>query len=586
MKTFCGESFVGEPRKRPSPSAPVWFSYVIIAVLFCVAFPSCIPHAEYGDDGQRCFENGTCLTGLVCSADNVCVRLETIVDAGAGRDGGVLADVGDADARDGETEWVPPDGVLPDGGPDSGDDSGVDGSIDIGSDGGTDTGTELLILSIEGTGETMPADPRSEDQAFWTQHSGDRVSASKRISSVEKAIFVGGLNLSGVEAAQLKGQTGQGDHDMVLVSKTAATLTLSWPTILLQGGLFDLVLTGTNGTATAHVYFMQGEPGDPGPSIFTCNGETCAAGKNLTIPNLTVTGSYILPDCPEGYTKDARSDIVLCKNGLDEMVKVGDFWIDRYEAIVVDEATWNGGNCDGAGNTYGAGSDNWSLVSSSFPFTGNFAAKLYSCSMSGVTPSRWMTWFQAQEAAAASGKRLCTNEEWQAAVAGTFDPGANPGGAGSPTANTKCLTDASGPRATGLAGSTVGGNDSCISAWGAEDMIGNLYEWVAMWGESGKSDASYSSGAYAGTVGSGQGWDGFSPETSGDGDGTWNLNGEAFGGDRNGVTSGVYKTGLAFAAPRGGSWVSGPQAGVFTMILKYAPSYRTSGLGFRGCRGR
>ena len=50
------------------------------------------------------------------------------------------------------------------------------------------------------------------------------------------------------------------------------------------------------------------------------------------------------PDCPRGYTKDAappnsaNPSSVLCKKGVDEVVKVGAgaaaFWIDRYEASV------------------------------------------------------------------------------------------------------------------------------------------------------------------------------------------------------------------------------------------------------------
>ncbi|MBI5525841.1 MAG: SUMF1/EgtB/PvdO family nonheme iron enzyme [Deltaproteobacteria bacterium] len=337
--------------------------------------------------------------------------------------------------------------------------------------------------------------------------------------------------------------------------------------------------------ALAQVFFLQGEKGPAGEPMFMCAGNDCTTTKSISVPNITVSGIYDLPGCPEGYSKNARSDIVLCNKGLDEMVKVGDFWIDRYEAVVVDETTWNSGSCDGAGNVYGTGSDNWSLVSSSFPFTGNFTSKLYACSWSGVTPSRWGTWFQAQEAAAAAGKRLCTNEEWQAAVAGTFDPGANPGSAGSPTANTKCVTDASGIRATGLAGSSVGGNDSCISNWGAEDMIGNLWEWVAMWGQSGKTNASFVSGAYAGNVTSSNGFAGFSPETSGDGDGTWNLNGETLGCDRTGANCG-NKTGLPFAAIRGGDWDERARAGALALQLVGAPSYRAIDLGFRGCRGR
>ena len=267
--------------------------------------------------------------------------------------------------------------------------------------------------------------------------------------------------------------------------------------------------------------------------------------------------------CPSGYTHDtSRTDITLCRRGLDEMVKVGDFWIDRYEAIIVDETYWNGGRCDGSGNAYGSTSDNWSSVIISFPFTGNWSSKLYACSKSGVMPSRWMTWFQAQQALSASGKHLCTNEEWQAAVAGT------------PDNSSDCNISGSGPRNTDSA-------SNCVSKWGAFDMIGNLWEWVAMWGQAGP-DSGVGAGAYAGTVGSGRGWDGFSPETSGDGDGTWNLAGAAWGCDRNGSNC-EYKIGVPFAAIRGGGWYYGAQAGAFALALDVGPSHRHSSIGMRGC---
>ncbi len=107
---------------------------------------------------------------------------------------------------------------------------------------------------------------------------------------------------------------------------------------------------------------------------------------------------------------------------------------------------------------------------------GNDCTTIYAVSIPGVTPSAYITWFQAQAAAANSGKRLLTNAEWQIAAAGTVDPGSNDG-----LANTKCNTDGGGVRETGLAGATPAGADSCISRWGVQDMVGNLTEWVADW---------------------------------------------------------------------------------------------------------
>jgi formylglycine-generating enzyme required for sulfatase activity len=337
--------------------------------------------------------------------------------------------------------------------------------------------------------------------------------------------------------------------------------------------------TGDQGT--------QGPKGDKGDNgtfagfvgSITINGTLSVTGT-VTTSGLSATASYSLPACPEGYAKDARTDIVLCKRGSDEMVRVGDFWVDRYEAVIVDSTQYAAGDCNGAGVSYGASSYDYP---GTFPRTGNWTSPMFACSIKNVKPSMYMTWFQAQEACALSGKRLCTNEEWQAAAAGTYDPGVNPGSGGSPTSNTKCVTDASGPRNTGLAGPAPGGNTSCVSSWGVEDMIGNVNEWVAMWGQGGP-DSGVIQGQYNGTVGTNKGWDGFSPETTGDGDGTWNLAGVAYGCDRSGGNCG-WKAGLPFAACRGVSWLEGQKDGVFAFILNNGPTLGYWNGGFRCCRG-
>jgi len=67
-----------------------------------------------------------------------------------------------------------------------------------------------------------------------------------------------------------------------------------------------------------------------------------------------------------------------------------------------------------------------------------------------------------------AGKRLPSNAEWQAAVAGTPDPGGDNG-------TTHCNT------ARVVAAVNTGSRSSCVSARGAFDMVGNLQEWVADW---------------------------------------------------------------------------------------------------------
>ena len=98
----------------------------------------------------------------------------------------------------------------------------------------------------------------------------------------------------------------------------------------------------------------------------------------------------------------------------------------------------------------------------------NCADDIYAVSLPGVTPSAFITWFQAQAACKNARKRLPSNAEWQAAVAGTPDPGGDNGSTECNTGNTFTV-------------SLTGSRSSCKSARGAFDMVGNLYEWVADW---------------------------------------------------------------------------------------------------------
>jgi formylglycine-generating enzyme required for sulfatase activity len=87
-----------------------------------------------------------------------------------------------------------------------------------------------------------------------------------------------------------------------------------------------------------------------------------------------------------------------------------------------------------------------------------------------VTPSANITWFQAQAACENARKRLPSNAEWQAAVAGTPDPGSDDD-----------ATDCNSTFDGGLDPTLTGSRSSCKSSRGAFDMVGNLYEWVADW---------------------------------------------------------------------------------------------------------
>lgn len=293
----------------------------------------------------------------------------------------------------------------------------------------------------------------------------------------------------------------------------------------------------------------------------TVNGTTLPRTKVGAVPYALETDDK----CPSGYTYNASESnklkIVLCERGKDQMVKVGDFWVDRYEMSIVDETQYKDGTCDGAGTPYGQTTDNYP---SAFPDNGNWTAKYYACSINGVIPSANMTWFQAQQACINAGKHLCTNGEWQAAAAGTHDPGSNDG---SKSAKCNTSTTTKSARYTGKALSNPPSTTDCVSNHGAEDMIGNLWEWVDLWGQAGKVNTNFSSGTTA------------TPWRSSYGDGgdkTWNLNGEAF--------DHPFITGMPAAAIRGGDWQYGTGAGVFAMGLNSGPSLDAGYYGARCCR--
>ena len=166
----------------------------------------------------------------------------------------------------------------------------------------------------------------------------------------------------------------------------------------------------------------------------------------------------------------------------------------------------------------------------------NCANDIYAVSLPSEIPSAFITWFQAQEACANAGKRLPTSAEWQVGANGTPDPGPDDHA-------TDCNTFSS------LAVAPTGSRSKCVSARGAFDMVGNLYEWVADWVP--RSTAC-------------PGWASFS--------------------DDNLCFSGASTTAGPGALLRGGDFGHGTAAGPFTVSASFGPSVFGPSVGFRCAR--
>jgi len=257
-------------------------------------------------------------------------------------------------------------------------------------------------------------------------------------------------------------------------------------------------------------------------------------------------------DCPAGFTRDATATPgIVCARTVtlgstplrDEVVKVGvgasAFWVDRFEASAHLTAT---GMRLGESNTTG-GSIGFGVESSGINGAGQRPpgeVPVRALSHPGQ-PTVGISWFQANEACRASGKRLLDRDEWFAAASGTQDGPA-------------CNVFTSGARAASPA-------NGCVSESGVHDMIGNVWEWTNEWYTGTGTTSVINEGATNWGPGGSQ-------------DATYNVNCAV-------ANSGGISIGVPAAALRGGAWNGSTSSGTFTLNLGYGPMYSSPQFGFR-----
>jgi len=300
-----------------------------------------------------------------------------------------------------------------------------------------------------------------------------------------------------------------------------------------------------------------------------------------TAGTAAVATQYGTPDCPVGYERDLSEasfvgDMRLCKryrnSGImravaDEVVRVGTgasaFWIDRHESGVWTAVEEPRSGLFSSPTDRGELPPNgqWRTATRTTP-------PAYALNFSGGRVAVWITWFQALEACRASGKRLPTGEEWLAAAQGTPDPSFTTEG---------CVIGGGSPDLV------MSRRSRCWSAWGAQDMIGNVMEWTADWyanvGQTTVTDATPTAPATSARafervrglrVNDLRPW----PPGFGDGDITRNVTAVVNNG-------GTHDIGVPAAVLRGGRAQDGNGAGIFAMDLGAGPSITDSTIGFR-----
>ncbi|MDA8242723.1 MAG: SUMF1/EgtB/PvdO family nonheme iron enzyme, partial [Elusimicrobia bacterium] len=287
------------------------------------------------------------------------------------------------------------------------------------------------------------------------------VGAGTAVSTLSASGFLGLANLSSQPSGAGAGAmyynpsafSGQG---ALYVNFNGAFLPIATGTVAGGGGLTGVVSDSNQ---------FSGDGAGPGTSLTLKSSSVTLQGNafNGSGQLVKLDGAGRLPavDGSMLTSLPAGAGAESCTNPNDPsdiLVQVGDFCVDKYEASVWSGPT--GGTQYGiASDNYPCGDDGQNCLPGSNP--------VYARSVSGVTPSSYVTWFQASAACTNAGKHLITNAEWQAAVTGTPKTGSGiaPG----------CNFADTGPTATGA-------GTNCRSYYDVENMVGSLWEMVSDWG--------------------------------------------------------------------------------------------------------
>jgi formylglycine-generating enzyme required for sulfatase activity len=177
-------------------------------------------------------------------------------------------------------------------------------------------------------------------------------------------------------------------------------------------------------------------------------------------------------------------------------------------------------------------------------------------SVAGVKPWRFISQSQAISACAKAGKRLPTDEEWYLASLGTPDKGGN-------WQKDDCQVNNNWSEQPGLTGS----GKLCVSAAGAHDMIGNVWEWVKGEIRDGKFNGEElpPAGYITGVDIQGR------PIATNDSQADLNFSEDYL------WLKATDVRGMA----RGGYWDNASDAGLYSIYLVYPPSFASPGVGFR-----